>query len=234
MFFVSYWLFYVTSQYLTSGLVAVTLSTITVMNIFNQAIFFRVPVKKQAVLATIFGLAGIVSLFWPEVTSIGLHDETFKGIALGLLATYTGSIGHVLSWRNSRDGMPVLETTMLAIAVGAAFSFIAALMYGAPLVFDMRPEYIISLLYLAIFGSVIAFGAYLTLMSRIGADRAAYAAVLFPVVALMISTIFENYHWTWPALFGIALILIGNVLVLTKPGQLRNLIAPIFARKYSH
>jgi drug/metabolite transporter (DMT)-like permease len=59
-----------------------------------------------------------------------------------------------------------------------------------------------------------AFGAYLTLLGRIGADRAAYATVLFPLVALAISTVVEDYAWTPIALAGVALVLTGNLLVL--------------------
>lgn len=216
LFFFNYWLFYLTSMHITSGLVAVCLSTITVMNIFNQAIFFRIRVQPQVVLATLFGLAGITGVFWNEVQSLSLQDETFRGILLGLFATYTASLGNILSYRNSRDGMPVLETNTVGMTVGAISAFIFALAYGIPLQFDFSAPYIISLVYLAVFGSVIAFGTYLTLMARIGADRAAYAAVLFPVVALAISTVFENYQWSWQAFVGIGLILIGNVLALTS------------------
>jgi drug/metabolite transporter (DMT)-like permease len=72
------------------------------------------------------------------------------------------------------------------------------------------------LIYLAVFGSILAFGSYLTLVGRIGADKAAYAAVLFPVIALGISTLFENYQWSSRAVFGFALVLLGNYIVLTK------------------
>ena len=222
LFFLNYWLFYLTSQHLTSGLVAVCLSTITVMNIFNQALFFRIKVRPQVLLATLFGLAGIVGVFWHEVQALSFADAHFKSILLGLFATYTASIGNILAARNSRDGLPVIETNAIGMAFGAASSFIFAMFYQIPLQFDFSASYIVSLAYLALFGSVIGFTTYLTLIARIGADRAAYVAVLFPIVALAISTLFENYHWTWEAFAGIGLILIGNVLALTPPERLRG------------
>ena len=100
---------------------------------------------------------------------------------------------------------------------GAAIMFALALIGDAPFTFDPSPGYVISLLYLAVFGSVIAFGAYLTLLGRIGADRAAYATVLFPLVALAISTLVEGFVWTPSALAGVALVLGGNLLVLLQP-----------------
>ena len=62
-----------------------------------------------------------------------------------------------------------------------------------------------------------AFACYLTLLRRIGAARAGYATVLFPIVALAISTLFEGYAWTALAVRGVALALLGNVVVLTRP-----------------
>ena len=72
--------------------------------------------------------------------------------------------------------------------------------------------------YLAIFGSVIAFGSYLTLLGRIGLDRAAYVTVLFPVIALLLSTIFEDLRWGIYQLLGVLLILLGNAAVVTRKG----------------
>ena len=82
---------------------------------------------------------------------------------------------------------------------------------------EMIHRYIGSLLYLAIPGSVIGFTAYLTLVGRMGPERAAYCTVLFPVVALNISVFVEGYQWTAPALLGLALVMLGNVLVFRKP-----------------
>src|SRR5690606_30754486 len=92
---------------------------------------------------------------------------------------------------------------------------------GAPLVFDPSFPYVVSLLYLALCGSVVAFGAYLTLLGRIGADRAGYVTVLFPLVALAISTLVEGYLWTPAALAGVALVLTGNLLVLLPQRRAR-------------
>lgn len=82
--------------------------------------------------------------------------------------------------------------------------------------FDSSVVYVGSLVYLALFGSVIAFGCYLTLVGNIGADRAAYATLLFPIVALAISTVWEDYQWTRSAAIGVGLIMLGNMWMLQK------------------
>lgn len=73
-----------------------------------------------------------------------------------------------------------------------------------------------ALVYLALFGSVLGFGFYLTLLGKIGPDRAAYSSVMFPIVALLLSTWFEDFHWTGNIIWGVALTLVGNVVILTK------------------
>jgi drug/metabolite transporter (DMT)-like permease len=91
------------------------------------------------------------------------------------------------------------------------------LVRGANFTFDPAFAYVGSLIYLAVFGSVIAFACYFALLARIGPERSAYATVLFPIVALTISTLFEDYQWRATALVGVALILAGNLLVLARP-----------------
>jgi drug/metabolite transporter (DMT)-like permease len=67
-----------------------------------------------------------------------------------------------------------------------------------------------------VFGSIIAFGAYLTLLGRIGAHRAGYAMVLFPVVALVLSMLFEGLKLDATILLGTCLVLAGNMFVLRR------------------
>jgi drug/metabolite transporter (DMT)-like permease len=109
---------------------------------------------------------------------------------------------------------------------GAVILLAVVLVQGLPWRFDPSPTYVGALLYLAVPGSVIAFLAYLTLVGRIGADKAAYSSVLFPLVALNISAVLEGYVWSASAVAGVALVLLGNVLVFARlPGR-RNGAAP--------
>ncbi|MES9887511.1 MAG: EamA family transporter, partial [Candidatus Sedimenticola sp. 6PFRAG1] len=136
------------------------------------------------------------------------------GLVLSLLGTYFASLGNVISARNQEQGIPVVQSNAYGMAYGAAVMFLAALVQGLPLSFDLSIGYTSSLLYLALFGSVFAFGSYLTLVGRIGPEKAAYATVLFPLVALLISTLFEDYEWTLVAAFGVILVVAGNVLII--------------------
>lgn len=217
LFCLNYWLFYYATFELTTGVVAVVFSLIMLMNILNGAVLFGTRVEPKVLGAAGLGLIGLILVFWDDLAALDFTSGPMVGLGLSIVATYSASLGNMASLRNTRAGLPVLPVNALGMAYGAAFMTILALLRGAPISFDFSPGYVGSLLYLAIFGSVLAFGFYLTLLARIGADRAAYAAVVFPTVALIISTFLEDYVWTPPALIGVALILGGNVLAVAKP-----------------
>ena len=132
------------------------------------------------------------------------------------MATLIYSLGNITSERNQNYKLPVIQTNAFGMGYGAMVTLIFALLTGKTFNFDLSFLYISSLLYLSIFGSIIAFGCYLTLIGKIGADRAAYGPLLIPVIALGLSTIFEDYRWSSFAFVGIILIIIGNLLVLIK------------------
>lgn len=135
---------------------------------------------------------------------------------LALIGTISASLGNVVSARNQRGDLPVVQTNAFGMLYGAVIMFIFVIFRGAQIEFDLSMGYVISLLYLAVFGSVIAFGSYLTLLGRIGLDRAAYVTVLFPIIALLLSTVFEDLQWGIFQLIGVVLLLFGNAMVLNK------------------
>ena len=216
LFSSNYLIFYWATSLLTSGIVALMFSTVILMNIINAAIFMRVAVSGRVILGACFGIAGITSIFWAELSAVDNNADTWRGLWMCLLATFFASIGNIISARNQKNGIPVIQTNAWGMGYGALVMALYALVSGVPYNYDPSFDYSVSLIYLSVFGSILAFGSYLTLVGRIGADKAAYAAVLFPVIALGLSTIFENYQWSLRAVFGFALVLLGNYIVLTK------------------
>lgn len=229
LFAVNYWLFYVAELYLTSGLAAVIFSTILLLNMINGAIFLKTPFEPKVILGGMFGLAGIVLVFKPELSGFHWNDTGVWGIFLSFAATLLASFGNIISARNQKNGLPVIQTNAWGMAYGALLMFFIAIASGKAFTFDFSLTYISALIYLAVFGSIVAFGCYLSLVGRIGADRAAYATLLFPIVALIISTLWEDFHWTTESISGVGLILTGNLLMLKKL-SLRNLKATLFNR----
>jgi len=216
LFGINYILFYWAAVYLVSGLLAVCFSTITVMNIANAALLYRQRVDPRVAIAAALGLVGIGLVFWPEFAKIDLSRAAAIGLGMSLVATYAASLGNMVTVRHSRARIPVIEANAIGMSYGALFTLLIVIAQGIPFDFVWTASYLGSLAYLALFASVIGFGSYLTLVQRIGADRAAYASVLFPIVALAVSTFLEGYRWSIPAVIGVALVLVGNLLVLIR------------------
>jgi len=216
LFSSNYLVFYWATELLTSGIVALLFSTVILMNIINSAIFLGKRVNARVIVGAMFGIAGIASVFWSELSIVESNADSWHGLWLCLIATLFASVGNILSARNQKNKLPVLQTNAWGMAYGAIFMTLYSLFNGADFNYDTSISYSLSLVYLSVFGSILAFGCYLTLIGRIGADKAAYTAVLFPVIALGISTLFEGYQWSIEALLGFCLVLLGNYLVLTK------------------
>jgi drug/metabolite transporter (DMT)-like permease len=172
----------------------------------------------------VIGVAGLGLVFGPELAGFAQGGGWRLGLLLSAAAVLSASVGNILSARNQRAGLPVVQTNAYGMAYGAAVTLVIAVVRGVPFTFDPSPSYILSLLYLAVFGSVIAFGTYLTLIGRMGVDRAAYIGVIFPLVALLLSMLFEGLNLGAVGLVGVALVAAGNVLVLNRrrPAPARN------------
>ena len=216
IFSANYVLIYEATAHLTSGLVAVVFSTMVFLNIINGAILFKTPIDRRVIAGACSGLIGICLVFLPELTTWNSSSTTITALIICISGTYVASLGSLTSARNQRAGIAVLPSNAIGMAYGALFTLVAGLVKGDPLSFDYSAPYIVSLLFLAIPGTVIGFWSFLTLIGRIGADRAAYAMLLFPIIALGLSTLAEGYTWTYNAFLGVALILAGNVLVLWR------------------
>ncbi len=216
LFSLNYILVYLAEQHLTSGLVAIVFSLLILSNVVLGAIFLRNPIRPRVVFGGLAGVAGLALVFWPELTGLALSGGWRLGLLLSFAAVLSASVGNIVSARNQRAGLPVVQTNAYGMAYGALVTLAIALVRGIDFTFDPSAGYVLSLLYLAVFGSVVAFGTYLTLIGRMGVDRAAYIGVVFPLVALALSTLFEGLVWNAIGLLGVGLVAAGNVLVLRR------------------
>lgn len=212
----NYILFYYAGFHVVSGLLALCFSTIPLMNVFNAAFFLKEPVDRNVIAPSLVSLAGLILVFLPEFMAKGLGSSPVIGFALSMVATYLASLGNVLSVKLKQVNVPVVQANTWGMTYGALLCATFALVSGASFNYDPRTGYTVSLVLLAVFASVIGFGTYLTLVQRIGAGRAAFSSVLFPLVALSISTVVEDHHWTPLSLAGVVLVLSGNLLLLLR------------------
>lgn len=224
IFSLNYLLVYLAEGFLSSGLVAITFSTIIFWNVIFGAIFLRRPIRSGVIIGGLIGVVGLGVIFWPEISTFDLSGNRTFGLVLCFAGVLSASLGSILSARNQAHKIPVVQSNAIGMVYGGIFMFVFSLFRGAEFTFEPSAEYILSLLYLALFGSVIAFGAYLTLLGRIGPDRSAYVTVLFPIIALSLSTLFEGLTWGISGLFGVIFVVVGNVIALT--GFRKRQIAP--------
>jgi len=219
VFCFNFWCFYTAAAHINTGLESVIFSMAVLFNAINGFIFFRQQPPARFWLAAALGLVGIITLFWDDLLSNGLNASLLWGIGLSALGTYGFSLGNMLSMRHQRRGLETLTTNSWAMLYGTLVMGAIALVRGDNFTPQWTLSYMGALLYLALFGSVIAFGAYFTLVGRIGAGKAAYSTLLFPLVALTISTFYEGYVWHSNAVIGLALILVGNLVMFARPEQ---------------
>jgi drug/metabolite transporter (DMT)-like permease len=220
LFGLNYLCVYWAERYVASGLVAVMFSLIVFLNLVGVRVFFATPVNRRTLAGATLGVTGVVVLFWRDF-SAGQADAAL-GILFGVGGTVFASIGNMLAVRSQRRAVPLLPGVAWAMGYGALVIALVAQLDGATWSFEATPRYVLSLIYLAVFGSIVAFGTYLTLLGKIGAARAGYVGVAVPVVALLLSTVFEHYEWTLPALIGAGLCVAGNLLVLMPRSTARR------------
>lgn len=208
--------FYYAVQYISSGLEAVIFSMAVIFNTLNAKLFFAQQVSTRFYPAALFGVLGIVALFWHDVVGTTLNNHTLIGIGLCILGTYGFSLGNMISTRHQKHGLDIFTTNAYAMLYGALLMALISWFKQDDFFPNMQFSAVSALLYLAIFGSVIGFTAYFYLVGRTGAGKAAYSTLLFPLVALLISTVWEDYHWQMNAVIGVILILCGNAIFFVK------------------
>ena len=172
---------------------AVIFSMAVIFNTINAKLFFFSKFSRFYPAA--LGLFGIVALFWHDVVGTTLNSHTLMGIGLCMVGTYGFSLGNMISTRHQKHGLDIFTTNAFAMFYGSVLMALISLLKQDDFFPSMPVSSVSALLYLAIFGSVIGFTAYFYLVGRIGAGKAAYSTLLFPLVALLISTVWEGYQW---------------------------------------
>ncbi len=216
MFSVNYVLTYQGQRFITSALMSIAFSTMVWLNIINMRLFFNEKTGWPVLVGATLGIIGMTLMFSPAVKELTLEDATVIGALLGIAATYIASLGNMAAELANREKLPVLQSNTWGMVYGAAFNGLIALALGREFSFEPTVGYVRSLVYLALFGSAIAFGAYLTLIGRIGPAKASYITILSPLVAIGLSFLFEDMRFSWVMIAGIVMVLAGNYFVLSR------------------
>ncbi len=212
LFGLNYWLAYEAETFISSGYVAVCFSLVVFLNALFSKTILGQPISKNIVVGAISGVVGTYFIFSSGLTNFEMDAEMTKGLVFSIISVILASLGNITSARNQQNNMKVIPVNALAMLYGGLSMFVFAMLKNEPLLFDFSPQYLFSMAYLALFGSIVAFSTYLTLIGKIGAAKAAFVLVVIPVLAMVISAIFESTPFTTTTFFGVVLIVLGNLI----------------------
>src|SRR5579885_129101 len=216
MFSVHLLFIYTASLYLISGMVSILFSLVSLFNILNSFLIFKKKPEIQVLFGACLGLAGTVVFFWDEVGHLSFQSQAILGAGYALIGTLLFSLGNMVSMLNIQHKLPLIPSTTLSMGYGASIMLVFCLLNNASFTLPTNAIYWGSLLYLVFIGSIAGFLCFLSLVSRIGPAKAGYATVFFPIIALFVSMLFENYSLSLTDLIGIGCVFAGNFLVMFK------------------
>ena len=216
LYSLNYVFFYLSNTYLISAFPAIMFSTVVIMNILGEGFYFKKKPSFKTLLGATIGMIGIMTIFNDEIFNFNLENGTHVGLFLALLGTFCASTGNMVHQRNLNNNFPLIPTIAYAMLYGSLVTLLITQIKGTELLFEYTFSYIVALAYLSIVGSIFAFIFYLKLLEKVGAGRAGYVGVVMPVLALLISTIFEDLKWQQDLIIGLPVLIIGAVLVINQ------------------
>ena len=216
LYSINYVFFYLSNTYLISAFPAIVFSTVVIMNILGEKFYFKKKPSLKTLIGATIGMIGIIIIFNDEIFNFSLSEGTHVGLFLALIGTFCASTGNMVHQRNLNNNFPPIQTIAYAMLYGSLVTLLVTQVRGAELLFENSISYISSLLYLSIFGSIFAFISYLKLLEKVGPGRAGYVGVVMPVLALIISTIFEKLEWQIDLIIGLPILIIGAILVINQ------------------
>ena len=216
-FSIQYSMVYEAEQHIASAVVAVIFAGLAFANLVLFRILLGQKADWRAWVGAGLGVVGVAAMFVAELRRAGGGEEALFGLVIALIAMVIAASGNLAAWKAQKEGAPVLSSVAWAMAYGAGLVFLYGLVTGVSFTFEMTAAYIGSLLYLSIFGSVIAFALYFMLARAKGYALASYISAITPPIALGMSVLFEDAWFGWEAVLGIALVIGGQILLIRAP-----------------
>jgi drug/metabolite transporter (DMT)-like permease len=214
MFSLSYLCVYHAETHVPSGLVAVGYSASPLLNGIGAWLLWRTPISARFLAGGALCVVGVTLIFGPEIAGTASTGNTTLGAVLTIGAVLLSSVGNLAATRNASHRLPFWSALGWGMVYGAALSFVVVLSSGQALALPSAPSWWLSLAYLSIAGSVIAFACFLALQQRIGPGPASTVGVMTPVFALVVSALFEGFRPVAMTWLGALLAVAGNVLIL--------------------
>ena len=227
---VSYVCVYHAERHLPSGLVAVGYSATPLLAGLGAQVLFGVGVSRRFVVGGLLGLVGVALMFWPEFGKAAAAESTTLGVVLTVASVLLSAIGSLAASRNRVRGLPFWQALAFGMLYGAIAAAAIALWQGHSFALPPVASWWLSLVYLALAGSVLTFACYLTLQDRLGPGPTGTIGVMTPLLALVVSMLFENFHPDLLTFVGAALAVAGNAFMLQQSGPPRKIAGSVAPR----
>jgi len=214
----NYIFFYNSNVYLPSNIPATVFCLLTIFNILGEKFLFKKPITTVTLSGAILGISGILIIFFNDFISFNLNSGTTIGLMFALLATLSASAGNLIAIYNKRNfSIPLLQNVAYAMIYGALVALLVSFIRGSEFYIPITNfSYILGLTYLIIFGSIISFLCYIRFIENTSASTGGYIGVVMPILALIISMIFEDVKPDIYFLTGLPIALIGLLLILKQ------------------
>lgn len=216
MFSMNFLLTYWASSMAPSALISLSFTALIFFNMVGARVFLKLPLEKKVIVGAIISFIGMGLITYTEMQEKNLeaYPMSFLGFLIGLLGTVSASAGNLISSKNRQLNLPIISNTAFGMMYGALFTLIYCLLKGATFSLNITPSFLISFFYLTVFGTVISFVSYLKLIQIVGPSKAAFTSVVSPLIALVVSTLYEKMDWSMPLAAGVILCLVGNSVAL--------------------
>ena len=214
----NYIFFYHSNVYLPSNIPATVFCLLTIFNILGEKFIFKKPITSMTLSGALLGIAGIGIIFYQDFVNFNLNSGTTLGLMFALFATLSASAGNLIAIYNKRNyNIPLLQNVAFAMIYGALVALIVSFIKGAEFYVPINNfSYLLGLAYLIIFGSIISFLCYIRFIEKEGATKGGYIGVIMPILALIISMIFEDVKPDIFFLTGLPVALMGLLLILKQ------------------
>jgi drug/metabolite transporter (DMT)-like permease len=216
MYGVSYICVYHAERHIVSGLVAVGYSASPLLTGLGAHWLFGLRITPRFLVGGALGLTGVALMFWHQFGETSGNPDAALGAAFVVGSVLLSAVGSLTASRNRLHGLPFWPALGFGMLYGAAVCTIIATLQGHEFAPPAVASWWLSLLYLALAGSVLTFACFLTLQERIGPGPAGTIGVMTPLLALLVSVVFEAFRPDALVFLGAALAVSGNVLMLRR------------------
>lgn len=213
-FSIQYTAVYVAEQHVPSAVVAVIFAGLAFANLVLFRLLLGQRAGRAAWAGAALGILGVSVLFVGELLRADFDPQATFGLLLALGAMVIAAGGNLAAWKAQQEGAAILPSAAWAMGYGAMLVVLYGIATGVEWTFEPTAAYVLSLLYLAVFGSVIAFTLFYSLARARGYARASYISAITPPVAMLVSVLFEDARFGLAAFAGVALVLVGQVLMI--------------------